>query len=160
MELAARLDGWGKGAWIAAMILGFVVFWPVGLAILAYMIFSGRMNHMHMHHPMTAELRDEWRARREAMRNEVRARREEWRARKREWREEMLQAWHRGPAAPSTGNAAFDEYRAETLRRLEEEQSEFRAFLDGLRKARDRAEFDQFMQSRREGPAERPTIDL
>lgn len=37
------LDERGKGAWIVAMILGFVVFWPAGLALLAYMIWSKRM---------------------------------------------------------------------------------------------------------------------
>ena len=61
-----------------------------------------------------------------------------------------------GPAySPSSGNRAFDEYRAETLRRLEEEQREFREFLDRLRQAKDKAEFDQFMAERRrsEGPA-------
>jgi hypothetical protein len=45
----------------------------------------------------------------------------------------------------SSGNRAFDEYRAETLRRLEEEQREFCDFLDRLRRAKDNAEFDQFM---------------
>ncbi|MET1026466.1 MAG: DUF2852 domain-containing protein, partial [Dongiaceae bacterium] len=44
---------------------------------------------------------------------------------------------------------AFDEYRSETLRRLEEEQKEFRDFLDHLRQAKDKAEFDQFMNDRR-----------
>ena len=34
------LDRKGKGAWIAAMVLGFIFFWPVGLALLAYMIWS------------------------------------------------------------------------------------------------------------------------
>jgi hypothetical protein len=48
-----------------------------------------------------------------------------------------------------SGNRAFDEYRAATLRRLEEEQREFRDFLDRLRHAKDRAEFDQFMAERR-----------
>jgi hypothetical protein len=48
----------------------------------------------------------------------------------------------------SSGNRAFDEYRAETLRRLEEEQGEFIEFLDRLRHARDKAEFDQFMADR------------
>lgn len=38
------LDGKGKGAWIAAMVLGFIVFWPVGLALLAYMIWSNKMS--------------------------------------------------------------------------------------------------------------------
>ncbi|MGB3146621.1 MAG: DUF2852 domain-containing protein [Paracoccaceae bacterium] len=37
------LDQRGKGAWIAAMVLGFVFFWPVGLALLAYLIWSKRM---------------------------------------------------------------------------------------------------------------------
>ena len=37
------LDARGKGAWIAAMILGFIFFWPIGLALLAYMIWSKRM---------------------------------------------------------------------------------------------------------------------
>jgi len=60
--------------------------------------------------------------------------------------------WGRGmtPFRP-TGNAAFDEYRQETLRRLEEEAGEFQPFLDRLRKARDKAEFDQFMAERRGG---------
>ena len=43
----ARAERWlderGKGAWIAAMVLGFILFWPVGLALLAYMIWSKRM---------------------------------------------------------------------------------------------------------------------
>ena len=43
----------------------------------------------------------------------------------------------------------FDEYRAETLRRLEEEQREFVEYLDRLRQAKDKAEFDQFMADRR-----------
>ena len=45
-------------------------------------------------------------------------------------------------------NRAFDDYRAETLRRLEDEQREFKEFLKRLRVARDRAEFDQFMNDR------------
>ena len=51
--------------------------------------------------------------------------------------------------APSSGNRAFDEYRTDTLRRLEEEQREFREFLDRLRFAKDKTEFDQFMAERR-----------
>jgi Protein of unknown function (DUF2852) len=54
--------------------------------------------------------------------------------------------------SPSSGNRAFDEYKADTLRRLEDEQREFREFLQRLRFARDRAEFDQFMSERRNWP--------
>jgi hypothetical protein len=49
---------------------------------------------------------------------------------------------------PSSGNRAFDDHRAETLRRVEDEQREFKEFLKRLRVARDRAEFDQFMNDR------------
>ena len=60
-------------------------------------------------------------------------------------------AWWQ-PQPRSSGNRAFDEYRAETLRRLEEEQREFRDFLDRLRMAKDKQEFDQFMAERRNRP--------
>ncbi len=51
------LDERGKGAWIVAMVLGFIFFWPVGLALLFYMIWSKRMSngcaprkrHFHRH---------------------------------------------------------------------------------------------------------------
>ena len=55
--------------------------------------------------------------------------------------------WSGNP--PSSGNRAFDEYRSETLKRLEEEQREFRDFLERLRFAKDKTEFDQFMAERR-----------
>ena len=54
----------------------------------------------------------------------------------------------------TSGNHAFDDYRAETLKRLEEEQQEFKDFLARLRFARDRSEFDQFMAERRGRPFE------
>ena len=59
-------------------------------------------------------------------------------------------------AAPSrtSGNRAFDAYRAETLKRLEEEQSSFREYLERLRQAKDRTEFEQFMQERRDRQAQ------
>lgn len=40
----AWLDARGKGAWIAAMVLGFIFIWPLGLALLFYMIWSNRMS--------------------------------------------------------------------------------------------------------------------
>ena len=64
--------------------------------------------------------------------------------------------WMRGKMGgygPSSGNRAFDDYRAETLKRLEEEQREFREFLERLRFAKDKTEFDQFMSDRRTRPA-------
>lgn len=51
----------------------------------------------------------------------------------------------------ATGNAAFDEWRAEELRRLEEERRkldearrEFESYMEELRRARDREEFERF----------------
>lgn len=54
-----------------------------------------------------------------------------------------------GPVA----NSAFEEYRAETLRSLDEEQGKFREFLDRLRRSRDRQEFNAYMAARRGRPA-------
>src|SRR5262249_60164461 len=42
-DVVARIDDLGRPAWIALMVIGFIVFWPIGLAILAYIIWSGRM---------------------------------------------------------------------------------------------------------------------
>jgi hypothetical protein len=108
----AWLDSKGKGAWIAAMVLGFVFFWPVGLALLFYMIWSKRMfSKSSCRHRKT-------------------------------WS-------HRGMSAmTTTGNSAFDAYKADTLRRLEQEQQDFEAFLERLREAKDKSEFDQFMDER------------
>ena len=59
-------------------------------------------------------------------------------------------------APSSSGNRAFDDYRSETLQRLEEEQHEFKEFLQRLRFAKDREEFDQFMAERRNRPPQGP----
>ena len=56
------------------------------------------------------------------------------------------QSWWRQQT--TSGNRTFDEYRTETLRRLEQEQRDFQDFLARLRMAKDKAEFDQFMASR------------
>ena len=75
---------------------------------------------------------------------------------------ERFEAWGGSPAErgfPTTGNRAFDEYRSETLRRLEEEAKDFRSFLDRLRMAKDKAEFDQFMADRRSRPDQPPATE-
>ena len=58
-------------------------------------------------------------------------------------------------AMRTTGNSAFDAYKADTLRRLEEEQDKFEAFLERLRDAKDKSEFDQFMDERAKKSEER-----
>ncbi len=44
----------------------------------------------------------------------------------------------------------------ETLKRLQDEQGAFETFLGNLRRAKDRAEFDQFMDERRTGGSAEP----
>ena len=129
-----RLDQLPKPALIALVVIGFIVFWPVGLALLVYLIWSGRMfcgRHGRYGRWYSPEGRSEGGEAREETRG--------WRRSSRHW-------------GRSSGNVAFDEYREETLRKLDEEQREFRDYLDRLRSAKDRAEFDQFMNERRNRP--------
>jgi hypothetical protein len=159
MSCAARSDEWGHGsgygsghaawghaawghagyrpafwhpAWIVLMVLGFVLWWPIGLALLAFTLWGRRMSCWGGHGY------DHWQEKVERMRTK------------------MERFHHGGWAGSSSGNRAFDEYRSETLRRLEEEQREFREFLQRLRMARDKAEFDQFMAERRDRPEPPP----
>jgi Protein of unknown function (DUF2852) len=55
-----------------------------------------------------------------------------------------------GPRRNASGpvNTAFEQHRAETLARLEDEQRQFKDFLRNLRNAKDQAEFDAFMAKR------------
>lgn len=111
MQAETWLDDRGRPAWIAAMVLGFIIFWPVGLALMAYMIWSKRMFN-----------RSDFCKSRRFSRNT------------------------NGQGA--TGNSAFDAYKADTLKRLEDEQAAFEAFLHRLRAAKDKSEFDAFMEDR------------
>jgi hypothetical protein len=116
--------GMSRPVAIAVTVIGFMIWWPVGLALLLYMIGSGRMGYF------SRRSRAPWQT----------------------WQEagpfNTWKSWNWGTGS-SSGNHAFDEYKAETLRRLEEEQKEFSAFLERLRVAKDKAEFDQFMAERR-----------
>ncbi|RVV99774.1 DUF2852 domain-containing protein [Mesobaculum littorinae] len=116
MGWPARAEAWmdarGKGAWIAAMVVGFIAFWPLGLALLAYMFWGKQMFRGDGCGRGARRMR------------------------------------HTGAVRRSSGNTAFDAYKAETLRRLEDEQDAFEAFLDRLRAAKDKSEFDQFMDDR------------
>lgn len=130
MPLAARLDDFGKPAWIALTLVSFLIWWPLGLIVLGYLAGSGRLARF------TGCGARHWQNRAQRNPNGW------WNAR-----------------SSSSGNSAFDEYRGETLRRLEEEQREFKEFLDRLRHAKDKAEFDQFMAERGrqpQGPAPQP----
>lgn len=117
--IAVRLERIPGPMWIALVILGFVLWWPLGVVALMGIAWSGSMKCCGFGI-------DPWnRPARTAGEN---------------------RSWLREPR--TSGNQAFDEYRAETLRRLEEEQLAFQDFLYRLRLAKDRAEFDQFMAER------------
>ncbi len=120
MDITAKMDEWGKPAWITAMVLGFVIFWPIGLAVLFYLIWSGRMGCSNKGRFGRWHNADEVKSDRSAF-------------------------WGRDTKPASSGNRAFDEYRVETLKRLEQEEQEFSSYLEKLRHAKDKAEFDQFM---------------
>jgi hypothetical protein len=119
MSIAARLEQLPTPMWIALATLGFVLWWPSGLAILAYILWSGRMKCCQFGFGRPNEHSDDVGG---------------------------IQDWLRQPR--TSGNRAFDEYRAKTLRRLEDEHRAFQEYLDRLRMAKDRAEFDEFMAER------------
>jgi len=108
------LDDIPRPIWIGLTILGFIFFWPIGLAMVAYSLWSGKMR-------CNPGMRSDWQ--------------NKWRG-------------SRAGFYGSTGNHAFDDYRDETLRKLEEDAREFRGFVDRLRKAKDKEEFDRFMSER------------
>lgn len=58
----------------------------------------------------------------------------------------------------SSGNRAFDTYKEDTLKRLEDEQRAFEGFLERLREAKDKTEFDAFM-AERDKKAAAPTAE-
>ena len=107
------LDDIPRPLLIGMAILGFVFFWPIGLALIGYLFWSGKMRCGRGN---GSDWQNKWRS--------------------------------RASFYGSTGNQAFDDYRDETLRKLEEDAREFRGFVDRLRKAKDKEEFDRFMSER------------
>ncbi len=136
--------------WIVLMVLGFIAWWPLGLVVLGAIIGSGRMGCWGHHGA------NHWQSKMDRMQEKM--------DRVRTKMDGLRSGGNWWGTPPSSGNRAFDEYRTETLRRLEEEQQEFRDFLDRLRFAKDKTEFDAFMAERRnrtqgtgpQGPADQP----
>ncbi|WDR07195.1 DUF2852 domain-containing protein [Devosia rhodophyticola] len=120
---------------IALMVLGFIVFWPIGLAILGYIIWGEKFGGSAEKAQSYWHKGKSWCTSNGAHRHGHR---------------------HNRYASTSSGNAAFDDYRSEQLRRLEEERArldeeinEFHEYMTNLNKAKDREEFDRFMNERR-----------
>ena len=151
MSYAARNEEWGHRhdgpgwcappffwhpAWIVLMILGFIFWWPLGLIVLGVTIWSRKMGCWG------GRGHDRWQDKMDRVRAKM---------------ESFGQGpWGHASWGPTSGNRAFDDYRTDTLRRLEEEQREFREFLQRLRMAKDKSEFDQFMSERRNRSAPPP----
>lgn len=113
----ASVDQHGRKAWIALMVITFMVGGPLGLIVLAYILGTGRLKRSN--YPQQVSRSCSFRTR---------------------------HGMHH--MSRSTGNAAFDHYKADTIARLEREQAEFESFLIRLRESRDKAEFDQYLDER------------
>ncbi|MER8825097.1 DUF2852 domain-containing protein [Mesorhizobium sp. M0938] len=118
-------------ATIALMVIGFMVFWPLGLAMLAYIIWGDRLDGFK---------RDVNRATDGIFAGCRRG-------------SDKAARWGHGSAR--TGNVAFDDWREKELERLNEERrkldemlSEFDEYARELRRAKDQEEFDRFMANR------------
>jgi hypothetical protein len=113
---------------IATIILGFVIFWPIGLIALFWKLIKGELR------PGSGLGGAPWA----------------------NWSGFDMSKW-RWPESvrPQTGNSAFEDYRAKELERLEqlrrklvEEERAFGEFLKRLKRAKDQEEFDRFMAER------------
>jgi hypothetical protein len=118
----------GRGLEIFGIVVGFIYAWPLALAYLVWKIAG---------YPMP----DEWR--------ETLQRKLGWTFPRREGAAPRFHFGH-------TGNSAFEEYRRRELERLEEERRRldeearaFGEFVEELKRARDREEFEAFMAKRR-----------
>ncbi len=150
---SSRNGGWGtrrRGhceAWkpveILAMVLGFIVFWPIGLAILVWKLWQKKSGYDG---DIVAFGREKW----DAMVNCS------WPYGSHHWGSSPRNRYGARAGMGSTGNVAFDEWRSAELERLEEEyrklvaaERDFAEHMDNLRRARDREEFERFMNQRR-----------
>ncbi len=148
MNSFALRPGWNPLN-IALMVVAFIIYWPLGLLMLAYIVWGDRLPSL------VADAKEKLGMNGSSSRAPVFP---------------GARPAATGPVQP-TGNVAFDDYRARELARLEEERrkldamrEEFDDYLRDLRRARDREEFDRFMASRNarvdEARTERPTTGV
>lgn len=110
---AQTVDRGGMPAWLAVSVLGWIVFWPLGVFLTVNMLMR-RSSYMYAngrHGEMVG-----------------------------------CGFGRRDGSVRKTGNTAFDQYREETLKRLEDERQAFADYLERLRSARDQEEFDGWMK--------------
>ncbi|MBI1239007.1 MAG: DUF2852 domain-containing protein [Alphaproteobacteria bacterium] len=147
---------------LIAMVLGFIVFWPVGLAILAWMLMVPRDTREEQTARWGAKISSMWHSGEgrcaERFQERMARKQERWAMKRERWmrRHGMGGGDWRPGSYDRSGNTAFDDWKAAELARLEEErkrledaQREFSSFLDDLKRAKDREEFDRFMAARK-----------
>ncbi len=137
---------------VFAVVLGFIVFWPLGLGLLMWKLWRSKNGQSADIVQAARDLEDK------VMHS--------WPEKARRWgcsrRQEATNwsnaSWGFTSNVRSTGNAAFDEWRDGELARLEEERrkleaagKEFSDHIESLRRAKDREEFEAFMRSRNSG---------
>jgi len=128
---------------ILLMVIGFIAFWPLGLMMLAYILWGERIPEIRRHFEVNGEVRRQWNTFRGCGRRSG------------------------GYGFTASGNAAFDEYRQKEMNRLEEERRKldeelrhFESYMRDLRRARDQEEFERFKRERANRPHEGETIEL
>ena len=101
--------------WILAMVGGFIAWWPIGLLVLAYILWSTSMARENG-----------------------------------QWLDRV-----KGALGLNSGNAAFAAHKKATLddlekqhQKLEQQERDFRVFMDKVRMAKDKAAFDDFVKER------------
>ncbi|MET3616105.1 hypothetical protein ABID16_004454 [Rhizobium aquaticum] len=127
-------SAWIRPEWnpatIALMVLGFVIFWPLGLAMLAYILFGDRLHEFKREANATVDRGFD-----------------------------TMRRYTSGKGfsqyTGGTGNAAFDDWRRQELERIENERRkldearrEFDEYVSELRRAKDQEEFSKFMRDR------------
>lgn len=132
--------GWGRKSWsiweVALIVAAFCVFWPLGFVALFWKMAKGEF------WAGSSQSAPPWS-----------------RFKGQDFKQDFKRWAFRDGYSPSSGNSAFDAYRARELDRLEQErrkladeQRAFGEFLDRLKKAKDQEEFDRFMTERRQAP--------
>ena len=111
---------------IAMMIIGFMIFWPLGLAMIAYIVWGDRLDQFKADVNKATDKASDLFAKGPSFNSHAR-----------------------------TGNVAFDDWREAELKRLHEERikldnmrAEFDDYARELRRAKDEEEFNDFMAHR------------
>ena len=111
---------------IAMMIIGFMIFWPLGLAMIAYIVWGDRLDQFKSDVNKATDKASDLFSKGPSFNSHAR-----------------------------TGNVAFDDWREAELKRLHEERmkldsmrAEFDEYARELRRAKDQDEFEKFMAHR------------